>query len=140
MAALAGKIEEWEEFAPRCWRRRGHPEDGTVALREGLPFRDYWAQRQEVEPPPRRQVSRLTVVKRLDALGLLGAAEKLMAEVDPLTRQRWNATSFVYADDLDTLGFLEALGADPEYVLAEGEAIARVSDEVSSGVLEREKK
>ncbi len=140
MVALAGKIEEWEEFAPRCWRRAGHPEDGTVALREGLSFVEYWGQRQEVEPAPRRQVSRLTVVKRLDALGLLGAAEKLMAEVDPLTRQRWNATSFVYADDLDTLEFLEALGADPEYVLAEGEAIARPPGRVSSGVLEREKK
>ena len=70
-------------------------------------------------PPPRRRVDRLTIIKRLDVLGLLDVAEKAIAAADPLTRWRWNvATDGVYADDEDTRDFLKKIGANPDAILA----------------------
>lgn len=119
MGGLAGAIDEWAEIEPGRWQRKEHPEDGVVTLREGLSFAGYWQKRLDDDAPPRRRVDRLTIIKRLDVLGLLGVAEKAIAAADPLTRWRWNtAVEGVYADDEDTRNLLKAIGANPDVVLA----------------------
>lgn len=67
----------------------------------------------------RRRVDRLTIIKRLDVLGLLNEAEAAILAAPAITRWRWNiATEGVYADDPETIGFLQSIGANPDVILA----------------------
>ena len=74
---------------------------------------------EPTEEPERRRVARIDIVRRLAAVGLLAAAEKAIAGADALTRQEWATADLgVYADDPKTIGFLRAIGADPDVILA----------------------
>lgn len=116
---LPGTIDEWEEIKPLRWRRKDHPEDGIITLREGLSFPDYWAKREASEAPPRRIVDRRTIIERLDKADLLDLAEAALLSAPAITRWKWNtAGEGVYADDPETLAFLKAIGADPDSILA----------------------
>ena len=59
------------------------------------------------------------MVQRLTAAGKIGAA-KAALEQDAAAFARWFAPGHtqVYADDPDALALLEAIGADPETIMA----------------------
>lgn len=66
-------------------------------------------------PPPRREISKLVVVDRLEAAGLGDVAD---AALTGQAKRRWNAATSLYVDDPDVVGFLQAIGADPDLILA----------------------
>lgn len=70
-------------------------------------------------PPPtqRRAVRKLLVVDRLIAAGLAEAAMQGFAQ-SPIAKLRFDAASDLWADDADVIGFLTAIGADPDAILA----------------------
>ena len=69
--------------------------------------------------PDRRAVSKSTIITRLNAAGLLGAASVAL-NADLYTRERWYAPDrpTVYADDSEALALLNAIGADPSIIMA----------------------
>lgn len=72
-------------------------------------------------PPPepeRRLVPKRVIIDRLHEAGLLDRARKALDAAPLYTRERWNARDAVYADDPDSIGFLRAIGADPDTILA----------------------
>lgn len=116
-AVFADKLpEDWpdrETWAPA----EDGMEIGAVLTKDG------WvapkAPEQPAELEPRRRVARIDIVRRLAAVGLLAAAEKAIAGADALTRQEWATADLgVYADDPKTIGFLRAIGANPDTILA----------------------
>lgn len=131
MPALAGTIEEWVQIEPNRWARyvpvpdspwgarEWSEADGILTLRDGLDFATYFAKRAAVEPEPRRIVPRRTIIERLAEAGLLDEAEAALLEAPALLRWKWNtAGDGVYFDDPETVGFLKAIGADPDVILA----------------------
>lgn len=72
----------------------------------------------EAEPPLRRLVRRSIIVDRLQAAGKLMAAREMLDAADLYTRERWNAREAIYADDPTAIALLQAIGADPEAILA----------------------
>jgi hypothetical protein len=66
-------------------------------------------------PVPRREVSKLVIVDRLEAAGLGAVAD---AALTGATRRRWEAATSIYADDPNMIAFLTAIGADPDAILA----------------------
>lgn len=70
------------------------------------------------EAPERRLVPKRIIIDRLHEAGLLDRARKALDAAPLYTRERWNARDAVYADDPDSIGFLRAIGADPDVILA----------------------
>lgn len=74
---------------------------------------------EDVPPPPKRQVAKTVIQQRLDDAKLLGAAmTALMARPEAFARwlnQKFPAVDF---DDPEALALLEAIGADPDVVMA----------------------
>lgn len=70
-----------------------------------------------IAPTPRRAVRKLLIVDRLIAAGLAEAAAAGFAQ-QPVAKMRWDAATDVWADDADVIGFLTAIGADPDVILA----------------------
>lgn len=111
-----------KDFIPDPEGRKNHyvhPDLGLCALRDGMTLEEFIASLDEPIPELRRRVDRLTIIKRLDVLGLLDEAEAAILAAPALTRWRWNtATEGVYSDDPETIAFLEAIGANPDAILA----------------------
>ncbi len=61
---------------------------------------------------------RSIIVDRLHAAGKLIAAREMLDAADLYTRERWNAREAIYADDPTAIALLQAIGADPEAILA----------------------
>lgn len=74
-------------------------------------------------PPPRRMVPKSTIVTRLNTAGKLSAASSAL-NADLYTRERWYAPDkpALYFDDPEALALLQAIGADPAVIMAEGDA------------------
>jgi hypothetical protein len=70
------------------------------------------------DPPARRLVRRSVIVDRLQAAGKLPAARAALDAADLYTRERWSAREAIYADDPTAIALLQAIGADPEAILA----------------------
>lgn len=111
---------------------------GAETLPDNWPDRNHWIRSDEaqigwlvegdslVAPPPpepqeplRRMVQKSVIVTRLQEAGLLQAASDALAG-DLYARERWYAAdkSAIYADDPEAVALLEAIGADPEVILA----------------------
>jgi hypothetical protein len=58
------------------------------------------------------------IVDRLQAAGNLPAARAALDAADLYTRERWSAREAIYADDPTAIALLQAIGADPEAILA----------------------
>jgi hypothetical protein len=69
-------------------------------------------------PALRRLVRRSVIVDRLQAAGNLPAARAALDAADLYTRERWSAREAIYADDPTAIALLQAIGADPEAILA----------------------
>lgn len=68
--------------------------------------------------PPRRLVSRGTIIERLQAAGKLDAARSALDAAPLYDRERWNSRDAIYSDDPTALALLAAIGADPAAILA----------------------
>jgi hypothetical protein len=69
------------------------------------------------QPPTAWRVSTYRIVRRLEAAGLINAADAALAAQPVLFRRFYTAGSLPH-DDPDALAFLEAIGADPIAILA----------------------
>lgn len=69
------------------------------------------------QPPIAWRVSTYRIVRRLEAAGLIEAADAALAAQPTLFRRFYTAGTIPH-DDPDAIAFLEAIGADPETVLA----------------------
>ncbi|HLL28965.1 MAG TPA: hypothetical protein VKT73_15115 [Xanthobacteraceae bacterium] len=67
---------------------------------------------------PRRLVQKTVIVDRLQTAGKLNAARAALDAADLYTRERWNARDAIYADDPTALALLQAVGADPNVIMA----------------------
>lgn len=67
--------------------------------------------------PPGR-IHKLTVIERLDAVGLLTAAFTALGGPGTVGYERWQASTSVDPQNDDVLNLLYAIGADPEVILA----------------------
>src|SRR5438105_1562477 len=65
-------------------------------------------------PAPRRLVPKSMIVERLNTAGLLAAAKSAL-DANLYARERWYAPDkpSVFADDLEAVALLQAIGADP---------------------------
>ena len=127
-AIIRNGIVENIVVADADWR----PGDGATVIdavdregnkaRVGLAYRDGLFE-QPVKPPEpeqRRYVPKSLIVRRLDAAGLLEAANAGLPQL-PLIQQRlWDAHTDIWSEDPDTRAFLTAIGADPDAILAPG--------------------
>lgn len=70
-------------------------------------------------PVPRPSVRKSTIIARLNEAGKLQAASAAL-NADLYTRERWYAPDrpTIYTDDAEALALLNAIGADPEFILA----------------------
>ena len=75
---------------------------------------------EAAQPPRRRLVPRSLIVDRLAAAGKLAMARAALDAADLHTRERWNTRAAIYADDAAALALLQAIGADPDMILAPG--------------------
>ena len=68
---------------------------------------------------PRKMVYKSAIIDRLNEAGKLETASIALNQ-DLYTRERWYSPDrpWVYADDVEVLAFLQAIGADPEVILA----------------------
>lgn len=89
---------DWIEY--QAWRERGGTPDPA--------------------PVSRRAVAKSLIVERLNAAGKLAAARAAL-DADLYARERWYAPDkpAIYADDPEALALLQAIGADPDVILAE---------------------
>lgn len=69
------------------------------------------------EPPANWRVSTYRIVRRLEAAGLIDAADAALAGQPVLFRRFYTAGSLPH-DDPDAIAFLEGIGADPVAILA----------------------
>lgn len=90
------------------------------AASEGWQFEDYRIVAKEKEfadpAPQRRMIEKATIISRL-------TDEQLEAAISLMTirqQERWRMPGYpsVYVDDPEVIGLLQAVGADPEKVLA----------------------
>ena len=66
------------------------------------------------EPPPPAR----TIVDRLIAAGLDGAAEAALTAAGTSVRRRWESRWWVWSDDANATAILTAIGANPAVILA----------------------
>lgn len=96
-------------------------EDGEV---KRVPFtaeeEAAWDAEEAAWEPERRKVPKSVIVHRLIDLGKIEAAHDAL-EADKAAKARWYAADrpAIYHDDPEALELLEAIGADPEVILAE---------------------
>jgi hypothetical protein len=69
-------------------------------------------------------VTKMTIVDRLEANGLIAAAEAQLAAITPYLRQKWLARNLIHSDAQDMWEFLISIGADPDVILAPDPRIA----------------
>lgn len=105
-------------------------EDGVSfpAASENAEYRGYleWVKQGNAPSPyvptpaPRRAVAKSLIVERLHAAGKLASARAAL-DADLYARERWYAPDkpAIYADDAEALALLQAVGADPDVILAE---------------------
>ena len=77
---------------------------------------------EEIQDPTpqveRRRVAKSVIVDRLYAAGKLDAARATLDAADTYTRERWNTRVEIYADDPTAIALLQAIGANPNEILA----------------------
>lgn len=64
------------------------------------------------------EVSKITILKRLDAFGFYTAARQALLQQDQLTQDLWNAAQVIRSNDRVVRTLLTSIGADPEQILA----------------------
>lgn len=69
-------------------------------------------------PERRRYVPKYTILKRLQADGLLAQAFAAFDQLSREKRELWHAAQDIWSEDPDTLALLRAIGADPDVILA----------------------
>jgi hypothetical protein len=69
--------------------------------------------------PPRRLVPKSLIIARLQEAGKLVAAKSAL-DADLYTRERWYAPDqpAVHSDDAEAVALLQAIGVDPDVILA----------------------
>ena len=75
---------------------------------------------EAAQPSRRRLVPRSLIVDRLAEAGKLAMARAALDAADLHTRERWNTRTAIFADDPAALALLQAIGADPDMILAPG--------------------
>jgi|SRR5581483_6700579 len=107
------------------------PIDGVAILEDSKTWRiDYQAsataaQRAQCEqiaanfvlPPPTWQVPTVIVVQRLQAAGLLSAADAVLNQ-NVLMHATFYTMGTIASDDVNAIAFLKSIGADPAVILA----------------------
>lgn len=116
-----------EQLVPAA-KYRGSTTANTEAAYDALVWGDErpkpsWADLVAAYTPPRRKVHKSTVVARLSDDHLV-AAKAIFTQM-PRLEARWYSPDHpsVYADDPDAIALLQAIGADPDIIMApeEGE-------------------
>lgn len=102
--------------------------DGGFLIRQKQPSPDHQWQNGEwvyiqppVEPPPEpepRLVRKAIIIDRLYAAGKLEAADEILKSMSLYDRQRWEVRDAVYFNDPTLVAALNAIGADPDVILA----------------------
>lgn len=64
------------------------------------------------------EVSKTTILKRLDASGFYNTARQALDQQDQLTQDLWNAAQVIRSNDTLVRGLLTNIGADPDTILA----------------------
>lgn len=121
MTAMRGALSEYREFEPSRWRREDKAgnwveEDGITTVSDGVTFAEIYARRAGV---PNRIIPKSVIVSRLIEAGKIGAA-KAALDANPAAFARWFASDrpAINHDDPDALALLNAIGADPDVILA----------------------
>lgn len=117
---LAELTKKVVELAPVC----GMKADGTIDFlpeateAQKQAARDYvTAHLAELNETPARYISKLTIRRRLRALGLEDAADAALAS-NAQAQKDWDDAEEIAADDAQVRAMLAAIGANPDEILA----------------------
>lgn len=120
-AALCFKLHDGEVtpraiFHPDIVTAIVEVEAGSVVA--GAVYADGAFTNPAAPPAPRRLIRKALIIDRLQAAGLLAAGRAALDAADLYTQERWNVRTEIYVDDPAAIAMLNAIGADPEVILA----------------------
>ena len=74
--------------------------------------------RKKIEYKGYHEVSKVTILKRLQAAGIYDTARGALDEQDQFTQELWTAAQVIRSNDEIVRGLLSAIGADVDAILA----------------------